>query len=536
MRAVGLNCRALDARYAANDIQFVGVFCSARDTVMEMASFALDQELRFPVVKDEDQKVCTALGVDRVPQVALLDGERRLVYRGRISDQYRVSGTQPFAHREDLENALDELLAGKSISVKETPVEGCKITPPHNRTFDQTPTFYGDVSAILQKRCQGCHHAGTPAPFALTTYDETKDHAEMVAEVVRDERMPPWYASAKHNLFLNAPGMTAEERAKVVAWVNGSCPAGDPARGPAPLLFGDHGWRIGEPDLVVTMRAADKIKAEGFIPYKYVVLPYTFKEDKYVNAIEIRPHNRNVVHHCNVGYFNIRKLKGGYDTFITSHVPGGQPMDLRPRHPSDPQVAYQIPGGSSLILQIHYTTTGKEEESLISVGFRSPRNGVDKISRHFILDPHNIAITPGDPMWRLSEKYTIPGKATLLGMFAHMHLRGRDMTFIAEYPSGQREELLQIPNYNFDWQLAYEVRNPLPPGTTIEAVAHFDNSRFNPYNPDPDRKVPYGPATHDEMFNAFIFWTNDDEHLDLKIDPQTGQVLKSQGQPAGQSR
>ena len=199
------------------------------------------------------------------------------------------------------------------------------------------------------------------------------------------------------------------------------------------------------------MTIPHKIKAEGFIPYKYVIWPYTFKEDTYVNAIEIRPHNRNVVHHCNVGYFNIRKLKGGYDTFITGHVPGGQPMDLRPHHPSDPQVAYKIPGGSSLILQIHYTTTGKEEESLISVGFRFPKNGVDKISHHFILDPHNIAITPGDPMWRLSEKYTIPGKATLLGI------------------------------------------------------------------------------------NAFVLWTNDDEHLDLKIDPRTGQKvgLPSPSNPPG---
>jgi peroxiredoxin len=135
--------RALDARYADKGIQFVGVFCSARDTVMEMASFALDQELRFPVVKDEAQEACTVLGIDRVPQVALLDREHRLVYRGRISDQYRVSGTQPFARREDLEIAFDELLAGKPISVKETPVDGCKITSPHDRTFDQTPTLSG---------------------------------------------------------------------------------------------------------------------------------------------------------------------------------------------------------------------------------------------------------------------------------------------------------------------------------------------------------------------------------------------------------
>ncbi len=263
-----------------------------------------------------------------------------------------------------------------------------------------------------------------------------------------------------------------------------------------------------------------------------MILPYVFKEDTYVSAIEILPHNRNVVHHCNMAYVNIVKMKGGAETFITGYVPGGQPMDLRPKSDSDPKVAYKIPKGSSLVLQIHYTTTGKEEESLISVGFRFPQRGVDKITHYFVLDPRNIAIAPGDPMWKLSATKTIPSNATLLGMFTHMHVRGRDMTFIAEYPDGQRETLLQIPNYNFEWQLGYECHNRLPAGTKIEAIAHFDNSKFNVYNPDPNRTVPYGDQTYDEMFNGFVFWINDDENLNLNIDPKTGHVVKNQGLPA----
>ena len=518
--------RELNAFYTAKDIQFVGVFCSAQDTVMEIASFALENDLRFPVVKDDESELCAALGIDRVPQVAVVDGGNRLAYRGRINDQYRVSGTQPSASREDLATALDELVAGKTISVKETTVEGCKLTPPSARNFERPPTFYGDVAAIMQRRCQRCHHAGTLAPFALTTYDEVKNRSEMVAEVVREERMPPWYADPKYGHFINAPGMTADERDKVVAWVNADCPAGDPAHGPAPRVFATSEWRIGEPDLKITMRAPEKIPAQGYIPYKYVVLPYVFKEDTYVSAIEILPHNRQVVHHCNMAYVSIAKMKGGDDTFITGYVPGGQPMDLRPQQPSDPETAYKIPAGSTLVLQIHYTTTGKEEQSLISVGFRYPQKGVDKISHHFVLDPHDIAIAPGDPMWRMSAMKTIPANATLLGMFTHMHVRGRDMTFIAEYPDGRRETLLQIPNFNFAWQLAYECRNRLPARTKIEAVAHFDNSKFNPYNPDSNRTVPYGPQTYDEMFNGFVFWTNDDENLKLKIDPKTGRVVK----------
>ena len=222
--------RELNALYSQKDIQFVGVFCSTQDTVMEIASFALENDLRFPVVKDEDNEVCTSLGIDRVPQVAVVDRGNRLAYRGRINDQYRVTGTQPRASREDLATALDELLAGKPVSVQETPVDGCKLTPHSVPKLEPPPTFYADVASIMQRRCQRCHHAGTPAPFALTTYDEVKNRGEMVAEVVRDQRMPPWYADPKYGHFINAPGMTADERDKIVAWVNADCPAGDPAR------------------------------------------------------------------------------------------------------------------------------------------------------------------------------------------------------------------------------------------------------------------------------------------------------------------
>src|SRR5262249_15807339 len=118
--------RELNAFYSQKDVPFVGVFCSPQDSIMEIASFALENDLRLAVVKDEENEVWAGLGIDRVPQVAVLDREKRLVYRGRINDQYRVSGTQASASREDLAQALDELLAGKRISVTETPVDGCK--------------------------------------------------------------------------------------------------------------------------------------------------------------------------------------------------------------------------------------------------------------------------------------------------------------------------------------------------------------------------------------------------------------------------
>ncbi|MBX7074418.1 MAG: redoxin family protein [Pirellulales bacterium] len=520
--------KELDAKFSGQGIQFVGVYCSPGETIMEMASHALENGFKFPVVRDEDHSVCQELGVERVPQVALLDAQRKLVYRGRINDQYRTGGAQPTASREDLEVAIGELLAGKPISVAETPVDGCRITPPRAATTTLPVTFHEQIAGIMQRHCQGCHHAGTPAPFALMTYEDVADHAEMVAEVVADHRMPPWYASAKYGHFTNDPGMTSDERDLVLAWVKAGTPAGDPAKSPQPLVFEESKWRIGEPDLVVTMKDTHDVQAEGFVPYQYVFLPYLFKEDTYVQAIEILPHNRNVVHHCNMAYANLAAGKAGAETFITGYVPGGMPMDLRSDDPTAPQVAYKILKGSALVLQIHYTTTGKPEKSQISVGFRFAKERVDKTTKFFVLDPRGWSITPGDGMFEIAESREIKDDATLLGLFSHMHVRGRDMTFKAHYPDGKTETLLQIPNYNFEWQLGYVCHDKIPAGTKIEAIAHFDNSKFNPYNPDPARAVPYGDQTYDEMFNGFVFWINDNENLNLKIDPKTGTALKEQ--------
>lgn len=154
-----------------------------------------------------------------------------------------------------------------------------------------------------------------------------------------------------------------------------------------------------------------------------------------------------------------------------------------------------MPQFAGLGLQIHYTTTGKPERCRISVGLRFPRRVVEKRLHHFLLDPHGIQIPPGHGAHAMRSSRTLNHDVTLLGLFTHMHVRGKDMTFFADAPGQPRETLLQIPNYNFGWQLGYEIEpgtKRLPKGTKIEAIAHYDNSAFNPYNPDPKRTVPYG--------------------------------------------
>ena len=517
--------KELDAKFTPQDVQIVAVNVGAEDTIRDMAAQAIEFDVSFPFVKDIDLSCVKRLGVGRTPEVAVFDAERRLVYRGRVDDQLRLGGSRPEPTRHDLAEALQQVLDGRAVSVTTTTVDGCLITAPEPLDRKQpAPTYYKDVAPILNRSCVRCHRPGTAAPFALQGLKDATANAEMLAEVVIDQRMPPWYANPKHGKFQNDPSLSREERDTLIRWVRTGRAAGDPNDAPPAPKFDDSKWRIGEPDLVISTLLEDTIPATGFVPYRYALLPHVFLADTWLEAVEIRPDNPAVVHHCNMAY--ITKQGVGIETFITGHVPGGQPLDLSRFNNG---LAYFVPKLAGLGLEIHYTPTGKPEKCRIQVGLRFPRRLVEKRLHHFLLDPHRIQIPPGDGAYALRDSRTLNGDVTLLGLFTHMHLRGKDMTFFADRPGQPRETLLQIPNYNFGWQLGYEIEpgaKRLPKGTKLEAIAHFDNSVFNPYNPDPKRLVPYGQQSFDEMFNGYVFYVADDEKLNITVDPKTGQVQK----------
>jgi hypothetical protein len=389
-------------------------------------------------------------------------------------------------------------------------------------------TFAEHVAPILQKHCWECHRPRTTAPFPLISYKQVAARAEMIGEVVAEGRMPPWYASPEHGAFVNRRGLTAQERDTVLQWLRSGTLPGDDATTPKspPDSTPDGNWLIGKPDLIV--RAPEhRLPANGDVPYKYALLPHFFKEDTWVQGVQIVPDNPRVLHHCNMAYVQpTEKFKEA--NFITGVVPGGAPMMLKDR------LAYRVPKGSSLILQIHYVTTGQEEKCRISVGFRYAREVVRSRLRHVLLEDRRFAIPPGAPAHPVSAAKVLEHEAIGIGLFAHMHVRGRDITFRAHYPDGKDETLLVIPNYNFDWQLPYvwepgKVR--FPKGTRLECLAHYDNSAHNPFNPDPTATVREGPQTHHEMLNGFVFYTDANEQLNLDIDAATGRVRSKAATP-----
>jgi hypothetical protein len=516
--------RAMEKDYRGRGVQFLAVNEGTQDNIRAVATQAVRHEMEFPFVKDVEGRCATALGVRRTPEVVVLDADRHLRYRGRIDDQYRLGGTRAEPTRRDLVEAIEAVLAGKEVAVPETPVDGCPITPQQPAAGDERVTFADDVAPILRKHCFGCHRPGTTAPFALLTYNDAKAQAEAVAEVVAEERMPPWYASDDFGHFINRRGLSADEKRKVALWARSGMKAGDTAklpRPPAPAKAEER-WLIGKPDLVLSTPRHD-IPASGSIPYKYLVLPYLFLNDTWMQGIQILPDNPRVVHHCNMAYL-LAGDKSKQPHFITGTVPGGAPMVL------EGGVAFCVPRGAALVLQIHFVTTGKEENCQISVGFKYAGGLVRKQLRHELLVDRAFAIPPGAPAHPVRASKVLDRDADGLALFAHMHLRGRDMSFRAVRPDGKAETLLIVPNYSFDWQIPYvweQGKTRLPKGTRLECLAHYDNSTFNPYNPDPKATVKDGDQSHDEMLNGYFFYTDAHEQLDLDIDPHTGQPRRS---------
>jgi peroxiredoxin len=513
----------LEKEYRGKGVQFVAVNVGPDDSVVAMAAQAVKYDVPFPFVKDFAGKCAPAVGVKRTPGVALLDADRRLRYRGRIDDQYRVSGARAKATRNDLKEAIDAVLAGREVAVKETEVDGCLITAPRLRPREGAVTFAEHIAPLVKKHCQECHRPGASAPFSLVTYEQVSAKAATVAEVVAEQRMPPWYADPEHGTFSNRRGLTAEERDLFRHWIKAGKPLGDKSKLPKPLpALAGEAWRIGKPDLIVRDLVSHKIPKEGLVPYRYVVLPKLFGEDTWVEGIEIKPDNPKVVHHCNMAYITTKEgFKASH--FITGTVPGGEPMTL-------PEgVAFRIPKGAMLGLQIHFVTNGKPERCRVSVGLRYARGKVQKQLHHILLEDHQFAIPSGAPAHKVEAATVLNEDVIGLGLFCHMHLRGRDMTFTARYPKGKRETLLLVPNYSFDWQMPYRWetgKRRLPKGTRLECVAHYDNSSFNPFNPDPKATVRDGQQTHEEMMNGFFFYTSAKERLNLEIDPKTGRVAK----------
>jgi peroxiredoxin len=489
-------------------VRFLAVNPVPQDGLPALARFARDHRLPFPVVKDPDGTVAARCGATRTPEVLVLDAARRVRYRGRIDDQYEPGGkNRGRPTRHDLAEAIRELLAGQSVSVPETQAFGCLIPWPKAVRLESSVVYHRDVAPILQAHCQVCHRTGEVAPFALATYADARHWGPMMAEVTANGTMPPWHADPNHGHFLNERRLTPAQKKLIADWVEAGCPEGNPADAPPPIQWPE-GWAIGTPDLVLRMPEPFRVPAEGVIEYQHVIVDPGATTDLWVNAIEVRPGNRRVLHHCNV-YLQPPDATDTATTFetvgpfgsdsVAAYAPGTGPT----RYP--PGFAKVIPAGWKLHLGLHYTPIGvpASDQTEIGLKFIDPRAVRRQVLTKLIEDKA-LRIPPGAPAHRIEHTFRLETRCVLVSLFPHLHFRGKAFRYVAEYPDGTSEVLLDIPAYDFNWQHRYELAEPKPlaAGTVVRCTAVYDNSAANPYNPDPAREVPYGQQVWDEMFYA----------------------------------
>ena len=388
---------------------------------------------------------------------------------------------------------------------------GAGPTEPTKKTSKgkQPVTYAKQVSRIFQEKCQTCHHPGTAAPFSLTTYDEAVHWADTIREVLVEKRMPPWFADPRYGKFSNDRRLHSDELDTLMAWLDGGKELGDKKDLPAPRHFTD-GWVIGKPDVIFEMPEEFKVPAKGVVPYTYFTTPTNFKEDVWVQAAEARPGNRAVVHHL-ILFYRDPKNKGRQasangggigDGLLVGTAPGDMPLILRPG------VAKKLPAGAELIWQMHYTPNGKEAKDRSQVGlifYKGKEPPKWNAQTRGILNT-NFAIPPGASAHLVESEWVVPRDTLLLGLMPHMHLRGKDFEYRAEYPDGRSEIILSVPHYDFSWQTSYGLDEPmlLPKGTKIHCTAHFDNSANNPANPDPKAQVTWGDQTWEEMMIGWV--------------------------------
>ena len=498
----GPRLQALHDEFSPEGVRFLGISSNLQDSVADLKEYVALCSLTFPMLKDHDNIVADQFGATRTPEVFLLDSNYQIRYQGRIDNQYSPGAARPEPTQHDLRDAIEQLLNGKQIARPKIDAVGCIIGRVHEPVTSSSITYAKHIARVLQRNCIECHRDGQIGPFSLTEYDEVIGWGEMMLEVIDDKRMPPWHANPEHGEFANARVMPDEDKRLLRDWVHAGMPFGDKSDLPEPTVYTE-GWHLPrEPDLVLPMSASPfVIPAEGTVEYQYFVVDPGFTEDKWVTMAEVMPGNPSVVHHSIVFIRppDGQRFRGA--SWLTAYVPGQANPTFSPTR------ARKVPAGSKLVFQQHYTPTGTEQSDLTRVGilFGDPEEITHEAYTLIGLD-QEFVIPPHEPNFVVqSQLPRIPDDAELLGVAPHMHLRGKSFRLTAKQ-SGQSKILLDVPQYDFNWQHVYQMKKPMPLSDidSLDFTVTFDNSESNLVNPAPDEHVCWGDQTWEEMAVVFF--------------------------------
>jgi RNA polymerase sigma factor (sigma-70 family) len=381
-------------------------------------------------------------------------------------------------------------------------------------------TYSKQVARILQKNCHECHRPGQIGPFPLLTYTDVVTRADKIREVIQQGRMPPWDADPHYGKFSNERLLLKPERDDLLAWLDHGTPRGDDRDLP-PLREAAPEWTIGKPDMIFSMEEKDAFEVPAVGPsnrieYKYFYVDTHFTEDCWVERAEVKAGAAAVVRHMAVFIFQegaglspeLDKTRQGHGfspeleraSVLCCATPGDMPMIL------PPGVAKKIPAGSKLVFQMQYTPNGAVHKDRSSVGIIFARERPKRIAFGVPVATVNMWIPPGSDNYERESALTFRTEGFILSFMPHMRLHGKDFLAEAIYPDGRKETVLSVPRFNFNWQSIYRLEKPLPmpKGSRIHFIAHFDNSAKNSYNPDPTREVRWGDQPWEEKLTGWM--------------------------------
>jgi mono/diheme cytochrome c family protein len=450
-------------------------------------------------------------------EVFVIDSAGTLRYRGAIDDQYGIDFSKPAPRATPLRDALDALLQGEEVPVARTNAEGCFLPEPAEADLSHSRplTYHNRISRIVQENCAACHREEGVAPFSLESHASVKARRRMIGHMTGTGRMPPWFAHGGE--WANDRSLSARDLRDLSAWIAADAPEGDPDDAPLPRMFAG-GWTIGEPDAVIEIPEPFEVPATGVVDYQYMYVKTDFGEDKWISAMEILPTAPQVTHHvlvlieppdakpANEAQPGEPVRRGGIDGFFAVTVPG-YPAAAFPAG-----LAKKLPAGAWLKFQLHYNPNGREAIDRSRIGFKFADEPPRREIRTDSVFDAEFVIPPGAKRYEVAAQHTFKEAGTLLTLFPHTHVRGRAFRYTLVQPDGTEEILLDVPRYDFNWQLKYEFARPrvIQPGATLRAMAWYDNSADNPANPDPAAEVRFGEQTFEEMMIGYFDWVAGD--------------------------
>lgn len=454
--------------------------------------------LTMPLMIDDGQLVSESLGFTKVGEVAVLDPERlTLTYRGGLN--------------AELAKALTSEMSGGADETITTDASGCAISYPARELHaSATPDYSSEIAPMIAEQCAACHREGGIGPFAMDSHLMVKGWSPMIREVLLTKRMPPMQVDPSIGHFDNANYMSEQDMQKLVHWIDAGAPRGAGSIDPlAELDFPDRTtWQLGEPDYIIKAPKME-VPATGVMDYIDIDVELPFEEDKWVRAVQFIPGDESVLHHL-LAYVTApaETFDGGEsDTrsiarrFLEGYAPGKIDAMTFPEN-----TGVLIPKDHKLSMQFHFTTNGKATSDETTIGLymydEPPKH--ENFTRSVAT---NFKIPAYEQNHELTAKYTFQEDVVVTGLRAHMHFRGKDMKFAAKTPGGETLDLLSVPNYSYAWQPTYALQEPayLPAGTEVFVTGAFDNSEYNPANPDPSKDITFGLQSWDEMFIGY--WT-----------------------------